>query len=86
MPHRGRLFCATLGLELTVEQGRVRFYEGNAPLLFVDELVGRLEGLVDELIDARDAAVHRAEEQARRAEDLPREIERLRAELERRPR
>lgn len=83
VPQGGRLHSAVLGLELTVEAGRVRFYEGGAALLFVDELVHRLERTVDELIDARDAAVRRAEEEARRAEDLEREVARLREELDR---
>jgi Uma2 family endonuclease len=98
VPQAGRLRSAVLGLELTVEGGRVRFYEGSAPLLFVDELVGRLETMVDELIEARDTAVRRAEDEARRAEDearraedeagrreeLERELARLREELDRR--
>jgi hypothetical protein len=76
VPQRGRLPSAVLGLELTAEQGRVRFYEGNAPLLFVDELVGRLEGMVDELSDARDSAL-------RRADALEVEVTQLREALER---
>lgn len=83
VPQAGRLPSRVLGLELSVEHGRVRFYDGNAPLLFVDELVHRLENLVDELIAARDEAVRRAEEEARRADALERELERLRAERER---
>jgi len=75
VPQGGRLRSVVLGLELTVEGGRVRFYEGSAPLLFVDELVGRLEKMVDELISARDAALGRAEGEARRAEDQARRAE-----------
>jgi len=75
VPQGGRLPSEILRLELMVEQGRVRFYDGNAPLLFVDELVVRLEQLVDGLIDARDAATRRAEEEARRAEEEARRAE-----------
>jgi Uma2 family endonuclease len=86
VPQAGRLASQVLGLALTVEGERVRFYDCSAPLLFVDEIVGRLESMVDELIDARDAAIRRAEEQAQRAQDLEREVERLREELARRGR
>jgi Uma2 family endonuclease len=83
VPQRGRLPSRVLGLELAVEAGRVRFYEGNAPLLFVDELVGRLERTVDELIESRDAALRRAEEEARRAEEEARRAEALEREVAR---
>jgi Uma2 family endonuclease len=91
VPQGGRLRSWVLGLELTVESGRVRFYEGSAPLLFVDELVGRLESMVDELIVARDVAVQRAQQEAQRAqqeaqraEALEKEVAQLRDELARR--
>lgn len=83
VPQAGRLTSRVLGLELTVEAGKLRFYHGSAPLLFMDELVGRLNGMVAELVDARDAALRRAEEEARRAGELETEVEQLRAELSR---
>lgn len=72
------------GLELAVDGGLIRFRHGTAPLLFMDERVGKLNGMVSELVEARDAAVRRAEEEAKRAEELALEVERLRVELERR--
>ncbi len=69
VPQEGRLRSEVLSLDLTVERGLLRFYHGTAPLLFMDELVGRLNGMVAELVDARDAALRRAEEEARRAEE-----------------
>jgi Uma2 family endonuclease len=69
LPQGGRLHSDVLSLDLTVENGLLRFYHGTAPLLFMDELVGRLNGMVAELIDARDAAIRRAEEEAGRAEE-----------------
>ena len=90
VPQAGRLRSSVLDLDLTVEGGRVRFYYGSAPLLFVDELVGKLERMVSELVEARDAAARRAEEESRRADreaartaELADEVARLRAELER---
>jgi Uma2 family endonuclease len=75
IPQAGRLPSRVLGLELTVENGKLRFYHGSAPLLFMDELVSRLNGMVAELVDARDAALRRAEDEARRAEDEARRAE-----------
>jgi hypothetical protein len=56
----------------------------------MDELVGRLNGMVAELIEARDGALRKAEEEARRAEEearrakaLESEVAELRAALER---
>lgn len=90
VPQAGRVPSGILGLDLTVEGGMLRFYHGTAPLLFMDELVGKLNGMVAELVDARDAALRqaeeeakRAEEEAKRAESLAAENEALRAELAR---
>jgi Uma2 family endonuclease len=83
VPQAGRLHSDVLGLDLTVEGRLLRFYHGTAPLLFMDELVGRLNAMVAELVEARDSALRRAEDEARRAENLQRELEALREELER---
>jgi Uma2 family endonuclease len=96
LPQGGRMASQVLGLDLTIEHEMLRFYHGTAPLLFMDELVTRLHTMVAELIDARDAALRHAEEEARRAQDeaqradeearraetLAKENEALRAELE----
>jgi Uma2 family endonuclease len=95
VPQAGRFSSEVLGLELTVEQGRVRFYYGSAPLLFADELIAKLERMVADLTESRDDAVRRtaeeakrAEEEAKRADDerarreaLEVEVEHLRAQL-----
>jgi Uma2 family endonuclease len=90
VPQTGRLHSEVLDLDLTVEGTLLRFYHGTAPLLFMDELVGKLNAMVAELVDARDSALRRAEDEARRAEDearraegLARQVEALEAELER---
>ncbi len=74
VPQAGRMPSLVLGLELTVEAGLLRFYDATAPLLITDEIVGRVEAMVAELIESRDAAVRRADAPA---------SEVLRAELER---
>ncbi len=58
-----------------MDGGLLRFYDATAPLLFMDEIVGRLETMVAELIESRDAAVRRAEDDSRRAEDDSRRAE-----------
>jgi Uma2 family endonuclease len=83
VPQAGRLPSRVLGLDLTAEAGMLRFYHGTAPLLFMDELVGKLNNMVAELVEARDSALRRAEDEARRAEALIGEVEKLQAELER---
>jgi Uma2 family endonuclease len=90
VPQAGRLRSEVLGLDLTVEAGLLRFYNGSAALLFMDEMVGRLNGMVADLVEARDSAVRRAEEETRRAEEetrrasaLENEVVELRATLER---
>ncbi|HYP97421.1 MAG TPA: Uma2 family endonuclease [Polyangiaceae bacterium] len=82
VPQAGRLTSNVLGLDLTLEGGMLRFYYGTAPVLFLEELVSKLNGMVGDLVEARDRALQRAEEQAQRAEEQAREIESLRAQLE----
>jgi Uma2 family endonuclease len=97
VPQAGRLSSEVLGLDLTVEAGMLRFYHGTAPLLFMTELIDKLNEMVVEVVEARDSALRRAEEEARRAEEEARRAEEearraealalenseLRAELER---
>ncbi|MEB2311930.1 MAG: Uma2 family endonuclease [Polyangiaceae bacterium] len=68
VPQAGRFTSEILGLELAVDGGMVRFYYGTAPLPFVDELIGKLGSMVDELTASRDAAARRADQEAARAD------------------
>lgn len=77
MPQAGRFASEVLGLDLVVEGTALRLWSGTAPLLFMDELVDKLNLMVTELVEARDTAQRRAEEEARRAE-----LEARRAEQE----
>lgn len=69
IPQEGRWPSRVLELDLAIDDARLRFYHGSAPLLDAGELIARLSRMVDD-------ATHRAEEEARRAERL---AERLRA-------
>ena len=78
VPQAGRLASRVLELELVAEGGMLRFYHGTAPLLFMDELVGKLNAMVAELVEARDQALRRAEALASEVETLRTELDRLR--------
>lgn len=70
LPQGGRWASAVLDLDLTLEDGKLRFLTGNAPLLEPSELIDRLSLMVD-------GAVSRAEEQAQRAEEQAQRADRL---------
>jgi len=76
VPQHGRYESRVLGLEVEVAQDRLRFFAGTAMLLESDELIVRLEEMLDQV-------QQRADEEARRREDAEREVARLREELER---
>jgi hypothetical protein len=88
VPQGGRWWSRVLQLDLAVEDGRLRFFNGSAPLLDARELIVRLSSMVDDAIrraedEARRAEdeARRAEDEARRAEDEARRAERLAARL-----
>jgi len=90
VPQGGRWSSRVLGLDLTLEADRVRFFFGTAALAESAEVATRAQGLLDDLISKKedlerrvqqeaDRAQHEAD-RAQRAED---ELARVRAELER---
>ncbi len=95
VPQGGRWASRVLGLDLSLEEGRLRFFHGNAPLLDAHELILRLSAMVDEALrraedeaqraegeaQRADDEARRAEDEARRAEDEARRAERLAARL-----
>lgn len=66
----GRLSSAVLGLDLFIFEGRLRFLHGDAELPDSDELIARVEGLVDDLQRRRDDAEARASEAEARASEI----------------
>lgn len=68
VPQEGRWRSQLLGLDLAVDERRLRFFYGAAPLLETSELIVRLGAMLD-------AATQRAEEEGRRAEDEARRAE-----------
>jgi Uma2 family endonuclease len=53
VPQSGLLSSHVLGLELRAEGSSVRFYVGGAPLPQADELIGRLDAMVGDLLEKR---------------------------------
>jgi Uma2 family endonuclease len=76
VPQHGRYESRALGLDVEVTRDRLRFFAGTAMLLESDELIARLEQMLDEV-------QQRAEEEARRREATEIEVARLREELAR---
>ena len=81
VPQTGRWSSMVLGLDLVLEEGRLRFFMGSAPLLEADELIGQLSSMVDGLPakEARLAEALEAEQQ--RADEAEQRAARLEAQL-----
>lgn len=79
----GRLPSAVLGLELTVVDGRLRFFQDTAQVLDSGQLVSLLEGMVNERDQRVEEAESRAAAEAERAERAEAELRALRDELAR---
>ncbi|MBX3246797.1 MAG: Uma2 family endonuclease [Myxococcales bacterium] len=80
VPQAGRYPSEVLGLELSLQHGRLCFFHANAELLTPRDLAARLEGMVAQLERERDEEAERARAEAERARA---EAERARAEAER---
>ena len=93
---RGRYSSEVLGLELQVEEGRLRFWAGSALLLEYEELIDRMQESMKGLQQRADEDARQLEEGgcarsgpaaggrgARRREELERRLAEAQAELER---
>lgn len=69
VPQGGRYSSMVLGLEFGLLAGRVRVFDGTAPLPNSDELIRQLEGMIDDVQARAQAAEERAEEEARKREE-----------------
>lgn len=56
VPQAGLFASTVLGLELGLVGGQLRFYQGSAQLLTAQDLAGKLERMVDELVVKHDEA------------------------------
>jgi len=83
MPQHGLYTSCVLGLELGLEGERLRFYYGMAPLPEADDLVARLDHIVEGFVRrAEQAEAERDQERAER-ERAEQRIAELEAEIER---
>ena len=90
VPQAGRFASTILQLDLALEEDRLRFFFGTAPLAEAEELVARLEKMVTDVSErAQQEAeraqqeAERAQQEAERAEELGRRLAAALAEIER---
>jgi Uma2 family endonuclease len=86
LPQQGRYASSVLGVELCIEDERLRFWVGSAPLLRSPELIDRLEHLVESAEQRADDEQRLREDEQRLREDeqrLRENEQRLREEAER---
>ncbi len=81
VPQGGRWPSRVLELDLGLDEGRLRFFAGAAPLPHASELIERLSAMVDDAVQRAEEEARRAEEEARRADAAARRAERLAAKL-----
>ncbi len=81
VPQQGRYRCEQLGLDLQLENGKLRFYDGNALLLETSELAERLEQMVDDLQHRLEDETRRLDDETRRREEAERRVAELEAAL-----
>ncbi len=62
LPQAGFFASEVLGLDLTVEGTKLRFFCGNAPIEDADERIARLGSMVNEVLARKEEALLRAEE------------------------
>ena len=68
VPQAGRIASRILGVDLAVQQGRLRFFDGMAELFGSDDLIHRLTDMVESLESKAEAEQARAEAEQARAE------------------
>jgi Uma2 family endonuclease len=68
VPQGGRWASRVLELDLGLDEGRLRFFSGSAPLPFARELIERLSSMVDVAVARAEQEAKRAEQEAKRAE------------------
>jgi hypothetical protein len=83
VPQQGRWPSRILDLDLSVQGDRLRFFVGQAPLPENEELVERLQQMVDEQVHKRQEEERRAEEAEEKLRNAEEKIAELQEEIER---
>ncbi len=69
VPQSGRFRSTVLGLDLAIQGGTLRFFQGMAELFGSADLIGRLTGMVEDLAAKADEAAVKAEQAAAEADE-----------------
>jgi Uma2 family endonuclease len=83
LPQHGLYSSSVLGLDVQVEKDRLRFYAGTALLLESEELIARLEQMLDDVERRVEEETRLRQEEAALRTKAEDEVARLRAEIER---
>jgi Uma2 family endonuclease len=83
VPQSGRFASAVLGLDLALEDSRLRFFAGNAPLEDADEMVARLGAMLDKVIAGQEDLAARLAEEQRLREEAQQQLAAALAEIDR---
>lgn len=83
LPQHGRYSSSVLELDVQVDKDRLRFYAGTALLLESDELIARLEQMLDDVERRAEEEARLRQEETERRTEVEAENARLRAEVER---
>lgn len=82
VPQQGRYTSAVLGLDLSIQRGRLRFFQGMAELFDTAELLGRLTGIMEDLEAKAEEAEARAEAARAQVEEAEARAEVARTQAE----
>jgi hypothetical protein len=74
LPQGGLFASQVLGLDLTIEGSKLRFFYGMAPVPEAEELVAKLQTMVDGLHARAEEAEQRAAIETERADELERQL------------
>ena len=83
VPQAGFFASEVLGLDLTVEGTKLRFFSGTAPIEDADERITRLGSMVNEVLAHKEEALRHAEELESKLEEAERRLAEALAEIER---
>jgi Uma2 family endonuclease len=81
-PQSGRYPSLVLGLDLSIQGGRLRFFQGMSELFGSADLIGRLTGMVDDLGAKAEQATAIAEQATAKAEQATAKAEQATAKAE----
>ena len=82
VPQSGRYTSSMLGLDLALQGGKLRFFQGMAELFGTSDLIGRLTGMMAELEMKADEATAKAEQATATAEQATAKAEQATAKAE----